>query len=178
MAGLTRLRLADKPTTEVHTRIDAAPTAVWRLVSDIALMPRLSDELYAVEWIPPATGPGLGAAFRGHNRRGDIQWSTISYIVDYQPTTVFAWAVNHLTNPGAIWRFTLHPDQEGTLLTQWVQIGPGQSGVTTAIGAHPDSEQDVLASRLHEFGQGMEHNLAFIKVTAETPKQQPCNGIP
>ncbi|BCO46835.1 SRPBCC family protein [Mycobacterium intracellulare] len=168
MGGLTRLRLADKPTTEVHTWIDAAPKSVWRLVSDITLMPALSDELYAVEWVPPATGPGLGAAFRGCNRRGDTQWSTVSYIVDYKPVRVFAWAVNHLTKPGAIWRFTLQPDREGTVLNQWVQIGPGQSGVSTAIQAHPDSEQDILVSRLREFDQGMEHNLAVIKAIAET----------
>jgi hypothetical protein len=167
MSGLTRPRLADKPTTEVCTWIDAAPAEVWGLVSDIELMTTLSDELYAVEWIAPATGPHLGAAFRGDNRNGSAQWSSTSYIVDYEPEHVFAWATSDVANPGAIWRFSLEPQRGGTQLTQWVQMGTGQSGVSAAIRAYPDREQSIVAARLRQFERGMAHNVAALKRIAE-----------
>ncbi|MBV9318779.1 MAG: SRPBCC family protein [Mycobacterium sp.] len=168
MRSLTRPRLADKPTAEVDTWIDAAPRTVWTLVSDIELMPKLSDELFAVEWLDPATGPEVGASFRGYNRHGSAHWSTVSYIVDYQINRVFAWAVGDPDDPGAIWRFSLKPDRGGTLLSQRVQIGPGQSGVSMAVQERPDREQAIVASRLREFKHGMAHNVAAIKAIAET----------
>jgi hypothetical protein len=167
MSGLTRPRLADKPTTEVCTWICAAPETVWGLVTDIQLMTTLSDELYGVEWIAPATGPRIGAAFRGDNRNGSTQWSSISYIVDYEPNHVFAWATSDVANPGAVWRFTLQSDRGGTQLTQWVQIGTGQSGVSAAVQAYPDREQAIVTARLRQFEHGMSHNLAAIKGMAE-----------
>lgn len=167
MAALTRPRLSDTPSTDANVWIDAEPSAVWRLVSDIALMSTLSDELQAVEWVAPATGPAPGAAFRGFNRAGTTTWSTVSYIVTYEPNHCFAWAVNSLTCPGAVWRFTMLPDNGGTRLTQWVQIGPGVSGVSAAIEAHPDRERAIVAARLHQFTQGLARNLAAIKTIAE-----------
>jgi hypothetical protein len=166
---MTRVRYADKPTTEVSTWINATPDVVWSLVADIELMPTLSDELRSVEWLQPATGPAVGAAFRGYNQQGTGQWSTVSYIVDYEPGEVFAWAVGNVDNPGAIWRFTLRPERGGTRLTQWVQMGPGRSGVSMAIASRPEQELAIVAGRLRNFNQGMAHNLAAIKALAERP---------
>ena len=60
----TGSRYADKPTVEASTWIDADPARVWKLVSDIKLMPTLSNELQAVEWADDADGPGVGARFK------------------------------------------------------------------------------------------------------------------
>jgi uncharacterized membrane protein len=164
---VTRVRYADKPTTEVSTWIDAPPEVVWSLVADIEMMPTLSDELRSVEWVEPATGPAVGAAFLGHNQQGAGEWSTVSYIVDYEPGRVFAWAVGNVDNPGAIWKFTLRPERGGTRLTQWVQMGPGRSGVSMAIDARPNQELAIVAARMRNFSRGMTHNLAAIKTMAE-----------
>ena len=64
----TGARYADKPTVEASTWIDADPARVWSLVSDIKLMPTLSNELQAVEWADGAEAPRVGARFIGHNR--------------------------------------------------------------------------------------------------------------
>ena len=168
MVSPTRYRLADKPTAEMDTWIDADPPTVWTLVSDIELMPKLSDELYAVEWLDPATGPEVGASFRGYNRHGGAHWSTVSHIVGYQTNRVFAWAVGDLDNPGAIWSFSLNPDRGGSLLSQGVQIGTGLSGVSMAVQQRPDRERAIVASRLREFERAMARNLAAIKAIAET----------
>lgn len=161
------MRLADKPTTEAHAWIEATPEAVWSLVGDIELMPTLSDELRSVEWVDPATGPAVGAAFRGRNRRGSGDWTTVSSIVAYEPGREFAWAVGDVDNPGAVWKFTLCPQRGGTLLSQWVQIGLGRSGVSMAIESHPAQEQAILAGRLGDFQQAMTRNLAAIKAMVE-----------
>ncbi|MEU0495893.1 SRPBCC family protein [Mycobacterium sp. NPDC006124] len=164
---MMRTRYADKPTTEASTWIDATPEVVWSLVADIELMPTLSDELCSVEWVEPANGPAVGAAFRGYNQQEGGQWCTVSYVVDYDPGQVFAWAVGNVDEPGAIWRFTLAPESGGTRLSQWVQMGPGRSGVSMAIASRPDQEAAIVAGRLRNFREGMTRNLAAIKSLAE-----------
>ncbi len=90
----TGARYADKPTVEASTWVDAEPQRVWSLVSDIELMPALSNELQAVEWADGCSGPRLGARFVGHNEHDAIgQWSTTSHIVTCDGPREFAWAV-------------------------------------------------------------------------------------
>ncbi|OOK64593.1 polyketide cyclase / dehydrase and lipid transport family protein [Mycobacterium kansasii] len=43
---------------EASTWIDADPERVWSLVCDVELMPTLSNELQAVEWVDGPPGPG------------------------------------------------------------------------------------------------------------------------
>ena len=51
----TGARYADKPAVEVRVWISASPARVWKLVSDIELMPALSSELQSVEWLDGAS---------------------------------------------------------------------------------------------------------------------------
>jgi uncharacterized protein YndB with AHSA1/START domain len=160
----TGARYADNPTVEAEVRIAAAPEAVWALVADPLLMPELSDEVQAVEWLGECTAAAPGATFRGHNKHAALgEWSTTSYIVECDEPRTFAWAVQDRENPTATWRFTLEPDGDGTTLRQWVRMGPGRSGLTQAIEQMPDKEQKIVFVRLREFEQGIQGNLAKIK---------------
>src|ERR1700761_4937925 len=104
----TGARYADNPTVEASTWIDADPARVWSLVSDIALMPTLSNELQSVEWLDGATGPRVGARFVGHNQHDAFgQWSSTSHIVACDEPRQFAWAVGDFEKPSASWRFLL-----------------------------------------------------------------------
>ena len=164
----TGARHADRPTVEVPIEIDAPPERVWAIVSDIETMPGASPELQAVEWLDGRSGPGLEARFAGHNRHDAFgEWSTVSVIVAYDPPRVFAWAVGDPEIPAAIWRFSLEPRDGGTLLRQWVQMGPGRSGLSFAIEQMPDKEQKIVFVRLREFEAYMEATLAAIKRLAE-----------
>ena len=166
----TGARYADKPTLEVPIEIDAPTERVWAIVSDIAVMPGTSPELQTVEWLDSRSGPGLGARFEGRNRHEAYgEWSTVSMIVEYDPPRVFAWAVGDREEPSATWRFTLEPREGGTLLRQWVQMGPGRSGLSYAIDRMPDKEQKIVFVRLREFEANMGATLAAIKVLAEEP---------
>ena len=164
----TGVRYADKPTVEVPIEIDAPPERVWAVVSDIAVMPGASRELQAVEWLDGRSGPGLGARFAGHNRHEAFgEWSTVSVVVEYDPPRVFAWAVGDPDWPSAIWRFSLEPHDRGTLLRQWVQVGPGRSGLSFAIDRMPDKEQKIVFVRLRELETNMGATLAAVKTLAE-----------
>jgi uncharacterized protein YndB with AHSA1/START domain len=164
----TGARYADCPTVEASTWIDADPHRVWSLVSDIELMPTLSNELQAVEWADGVAGPRIGARFVGHNAHDAFgQWSTTSQIVSFDEPREFAWAVGDADNPSATWRFRLTPRDGGTALAYSMQMGPGRSGLSMAIDAMPDKEQKIVFVRLREFETAIGKTLAAIKRLAE-----------
>jgi uncharacterized protein YndB with AHSA1/START domain len=164
----TGARYADTPTVEASTWIDADPARVWSLVSDIQLMPTLSNELQSVEWADGADGPRVGARFVGHNEHQAFgQWSTTSQVIACDRPREFAWAVGEPDNPAATWRFRLTPRDGGTSLNYWMQMGPGRSGLSVAIEAMPDKEQKIVFVRLREFEAAIGKTLAAIKRLAE-----------
>lgn len=164
----TGARYADNPTVEASTWIDADPARVWSLVSDIELMPSLSNELQAIEWAAGFDRPRVGARFVGHNEHHAFgRWSTTSQIVACDEPHEFAWAVGDSDNPSATWRFQLMPRDGGTALSYWAQLGPGRSGLSTAIDSMPDKEQKIVFVRLREFEAAIDKTLAAIKRLAE-----------
>ena len=131
----TGARYADTPTVEVQTWIEAPPHRVWEIVSDIELMPTMSQELQSVEWLDGATEPVVGTRFVGHSKHEALgEWATTSHVIECEPERVLAWAVEDPANPTAIWRFRLQPKDGGTELSQWMQMGPARSGQTLAEG--------------------------------------------
>ncbi|MEU6126983.1 SRPBCC family protein [Streptomyces sp. NPDC047123] len=165
----TGVRYADGPTVEVDGRISASPERVWELVSDIGLMPALSGELQSVAWLDGASGPAPGARFTGRSRHASLgEWETTSYVVACAAPREFAWAVGDPERPSALWRFSLAvQDDGGTLLTQWMRMGPGRSGLSYAIERMPDKEQKIVFVRLREFERSMTATVAAIKGLAE-----------
>lgn len=164
----TGARYSDTPTVEGATWVDADQHRVWDLISDIELMPTLSNELLAVEWLDGATGPRLGSRFIGHNEHDAFgRWSTTSQIIACDEPHEFAWAVGEPETPSAIWRFRLTPRDGGTALSFWTQLGPGRSGLSSAIDAMPDKEQKIVFVRLREFEAAIDKTLAAIKRLAE-----------
>ncbi|WP_405669880.1 SRPBCC family protein [Streptomyces sp. NBC_01530] len=160
----------DKPTVELPIWIAAPPERVWELISDIELMPSLSTELRSVEWLDGKTGPSLGARFVGRSEHESLgEWATTSHIVGYEPLSVFAWAVEDPEHPSAIWRFTLEPQDGGTLLREWMQLGPGRSGLSYAIDRMPEKEQKIVFVRMREFERNIGATLEAIRKLAEQP---------
>ncbi|AIJ22401.1 MULTISPECIES: SRPBCC family protein [Amycolatopsis] len=164
----TGARYADTPTVEVRTWVDAPPERVWALVSDIGLMPAMSDELQSVEWVDGATGPAVGARFVGRSKHEALgEWATTSEIVEFEPGRVFAWAVGDPAEPSATWRFRVEPRDGGTELSQWMRLGPGRSGLSLAIDRMPEKEQKIVFVRMREFERNMTATLECLKKRAE-----------
>ena len=159
---------ADTPAVAAQTYIEAPPERVWPLVSDIFLMPGLSGELQEVAWLDGVTGPAVGCRFAGRNANAALgSWETVSTVVECDEPRCFAWVVGDTGHPSTSWRFTLRPDGAGTVLEQWMQMGPARSGLSLAIDAMPDKEAKIVFVRLRELEGAMKHNLAAIKELAE-----------
>jgi uncharacterized protein YndB with AHSA1/START domain len=164
----TGARYADKPTVEVRTWIGAPPGRVWELVSDVELMPAMSSELQSVEWLDGANGPAAGARFTGRSKHDAMgEWETTSQVVEFEPGRVFGWAVGDPASPSALWRFRLESKDGGTELSEWMQMGPGRSGLSFAIDQMPDKEQKIVFVRMREFERNITVTLEQIKALAE-----------
>lgn len=163
------MRHADKPEVSAELYVDAAPQHVWPLVSDIAFLVGPSVELQAVEWESGEDDePVVGRRFVGTNSNEHFgQWQTVSTVTECDEPRTFAWSVGDLDEPNTSWRFTLRPSGSGTVVTQWGQLGYGDSGLHVAIKRMPDKEERIVARRLDEFRTGMKANLQAIKAAAE-----------
>lgn len=162
------LRYSDCPSTTAELVVSAPPSVVWPLVCDIQMPARFSSEFQGGQWLGDATCPGLGAQFTGRNHhpaRGE--WETVSTICDYEPERVLGWAVGDAGCPAATWRFTLAAEGDGTRITQWMQMGPGESGISELIEQMPDKESRILQRRLAEHHANMVATLAGIRQLAE-----------
>jgi Polyketide cyclase / dehydrase and lipid transport len=161
-------RYADGPTAEVELLIAAPPDVVWPLVRDIQTPARFSSEFQGGQWLDGVTEAALGARFRGrnfHEARGT--WETVSTVCEYEPGRLFGWAVGDPVEPAAHWRFTLTADGDRTRLTQWVRLGPGESGISELIAQMPDKEHRIIRRRLAEHQANMTATLEGIRGAAE-----------
>lgn len=96
----------------VTVRIDAPPEKVWDLISDVTRIGDYSPETFEAEWLDGATGPAVGARFRGHvkrNQKGPVYWTTCT-VLECEPGREFAFGVGAPDKaPLNVWRFHLEP---------------------------------------------------------------------
>ena len=105
----------------VTVHMSAPPDEVWALVSDITNTGKFSPETFEAEWLDGATGPAVGARFRGHvrrNGRGPTYW-TVCKVTASEPGREFAFDV---VGPGdrAVnsWRYAFEASGDGTDVTE------------------------------------------------------------
>jgi len=104
----------------VTVHMNASPEQVWDLVSDVTKIGRYSPETFEAEWLDGATGPSVGARFRGHvkrNGRGPTYWTTCA-VTDCEPGREFAFGVLTRGKPLNVWRYHLEPAGDGTDVTE------------------------------------------------------------
>jgi hypothetical protein len=91
----------------VTLHIDAEPVKVWELVSDITKMGTYSPEVFEAEWLGGATGPAVGARYRGHVKRNEIgpTYWTECEVTECVPGEVFEFAVMMRESPVNTWRY-------------------------------------------------------------------------
>lgn len=104
----------------VTVTMNAAPEIVWDLVSDVTRIGEFSPETFEAEWLGGATGPAVGAYFRGHVKRngiGPVYWSKcrVEHCVVNEDfgfvVEVNGQDVNH-------WRYQLRAVEGGTEVTE------------------------------------------------------------
>jgi uncharacterized protein YndB with AHSA1/START domain len=98
----------------------APPEKIWDLVSDVTKIGRYSPETFEGEWLDGATGPAVGARFRGHVKRngvGPIYWTSAS-VTACESGRVFEFGVGKPGKALNTWRYELTPNGDGTDVTE------------------------------------------------------------
>lgn len=145
----------------VSLRIEAPADRLYDLVSDVTQMGRLSPECVGGRWLGGATGPAVGARFKGTNKRGFARWSTTNEVVVAEPGREFAFETQQ---SGTRWTYRFEPDGDGTLVTEErtaFKPRPAIAKVFTTLllgglGSHEDELRD-----------GMRATLERLRVVAE-----------
>jgi Polyketide cyclase / dehydrase and lipid transport len=106
-------------TVEAQERIDAPPEVIYDLVADVTRMGDWSPECVSCEWIDGATGPTVGARFRGRNRHGLARWSNKPRVVAAERGREFGFvALDPIGRDMTKWLYRMEPTVTGTTLTE------------------------------------------------------------
>jgi hypothetical protein len=145
----------------VSVRMEAAPEVIWDLVSDVTRIGEFSPETFEAVWLRDATGPAVGARFKGHVKRngiGPVYW-TVCEVTDAVPGEHFGFAVLMQGEALNRWAYRLVPDGTGTVVTESCWLTP--SGMTRVywmlLGWH----------RARANARGMRQTLERIKSVVE-----------
>ena len=99
---------------EARIHVSAPAEKVYDLVSDVTRIPEWSPECVRCEWIGGATGPAVGAHFKGTNKRSFIRWSTKPRVVAAEPGQEFAFVANAIpVGDTTKWTYRFEPSPSG-----------------------------------------------------------------
>ena len=110
----------------VTVHMKASPPQVWALLSDVTRIGEFSPETFEAEWLDGATGPAVGAKFRGHvkrNGRGPTYWTKCK-VTECEPNNVFEFAVVNGDRPINNWGYRLVASGDGTDVTEYFRLAP------------------------------------------------------
>jgi len=110
-------------TSTVREHVDATPEVVYDLVSDVTRMGEWSPECVACEWVDGATGPVVGARFRGRNRHGLARWSNRPRVIAADRGREFGFvATDPLGRDMTRWTYRFEPTPAGTDVTESIEM--------------------------------------------------------
>ena len=118
----------------VTVAMDAPAEKVWNLVADVRNTGKFSPETFEAEWLDGATGPALGAKFRGHVKRnelGPVYWTTCR-VTACDPGRDFGFEVLIGDRPVNNWHYRFVPAGDGTEVTESFRMSEGL--MTTLFG--------------------------------------------
>jgi hypothetical protein len=150
---------------EARLHVDASPDQLYRMVSDVTRMGEWSPETVGCRWIDGASGPAVGARFKGFNRRGFVRWSTTPEVVVAESGREFAFVTKRRGFPSTRWTYTFTPAPTGgTDLAETFELLGDYSWlagflVRRVVWTNDDRRADLEA--------GLMHTLQRIKAVAE-----------
>lgn len=108
-------------TVSVTCEIPAPAEKVWAMVTDLPKMGAWSPENLGGTWSGGATGPAVGARFKGKNRNGRRSWSTSVEVTVFEPPRRFSFALMALGKNWCDWVYEVEPTPDGCRVTHsWV----------------------------------------------------------
>jgi len=146
----------------VSREIEASGERLWEMVSDVTRMGDWSPETTNAVWAGGATGPAVGAKFRGSNRNGKRSWKTACVVVDSEPGRRFAFRSTAGPLSFADWMYEFEETDTGCLVTEsWSDrrgwLARSVSGIASGVG-----------DRVSHNKAGMEQTLENLAVAAES----------
>ncbi|MFD4636022.1 SRPBCC family protein [Lentzea sp. NPDC058436] len=101
--------------------VPVPPERLYEIISDVSLIGLWSPSASEVAYDDGA-GPKPGAWFSGHNRRGEREWVSRSQVLAARPGAEFSFVVGGLDDGIVRWRWTMHVDGDGSVVTQEWQL--------------------------------------------------------
>ncbi len=142
------------PDISVTRDIAASAEAIWKLVSDLPRMGEWSPENVGGTWLKGATGPAVGAKFKGNNKNGDKTWSTTVTVSECVPGKEFGFRVTVGPVKVAHWHYSIAQKADGicAVTESWTDQRPG---LVKKLGA----KMSGVADRSAHNRTGMEETL-------------------
>ena len=108
---------------EVEVVVAASPVQVHAVVADVTRIAEWSHECRGAEWLDGASGPALGARFRGTNKVNRFGWSRVCTITELETGRRFGYRTSGgVPSDSTDWLFEFHPDPAGTRIVQRYEI--------------------------------------------------------
>ncbi|GAA4859508.1 SRPBCC family protein [Kitasatospora terrestris] len=148
-------------------RVNAAPAAVYAVVSDLPRSGEWSPECQGGEWISGAPGE-VGSVFRGENLRSEEvvswapvvrgTWHTHAEVVAAEPARTFRWAMQDSRGRAqqSVWGFDVEPDGEGSVLVHHFEMASATEGIRGITAEMDDVEKKQFFT---DWGVKLEQDL-------------------
>jgi Polyketide cyclase / dehydrase and lipid transport len=143
--------------------IAADAGALYDLVADLTQMGKWSPEAQGGRWVGGASGPTVGAKFRGNNKAGWRRWSTTAQVTAAERGKRFAFHITFTGVPIADWSYDFVADGDATkVVEEWTDCRPGWMNALSGpvMG---------VSDRAAHNQRNMETTLATLKKAAESP---------
>jgi hypothetical protein len=145
--------MSDVASVQASVTVQAPAERVWALVTDLPGMGALSPENEGGRWLGGASGPAVGARFRGRNANGWRRWSTTAKVTRCQEPSAFAFEVSSFGLPVSTWSYAIAAaDGTCTVTETWTDRRAGWfaalSGVVTGVPNRTDATRSSIEATL------------------------------
>lgn len=150
--------------------IEAPAEVVYDLVSDVTHMGQYSPENTGAVWLDGASGPAVGARFKGTNRLGSMTWSTKPTITAADRGRTFSFEV-----PGrarTTWTYRFEPVVGGVHVTESVR-----QDRATPFPIRLLQRRAGVTDRAAHLHDAMTTTLERLATAAERQHHQPVTGL-
>jgi hemerythrin-like domain-containing protein len=160
----------------VDTYIDATPDAVYDLVADVTRTGERSTECVACTWLPGHEPAGVGARFRGDNRRSAlVRWSRVCEVLAADRGQEFTFRTvpsrwNYGQRDSSIWGYRMEPEGQGTRLTHFHEIlvmpAPGMAAIYGRMFPHHKDPRATMARTVDTLRRQLHASAATTATTS------------
>jgi len=145
---------------QATVHIEAPPEKVYAMITDVNRMGEWSPETRRAEWIGGATGPAVGARFKGHNKLGIARWSTTPTVKVADAGKEFSFDTGKPGKEATRWTYRFTAKDGGTDVTESFEAL--RYGAFMKFTAKPEKRAAKLTADIQQ-------TLERIKQAAERP---------